>query len=168
VLAAALDCGVLVMLVERHAWSPVVAAIVSYLLGGILQYMLCAWWVFPAAPRNLGVGIVAFTLLSLGGLGITWATIAVCHDHLHVNYLAAKFAALGLAFTWNFLSRKYLLFVAGPEQAPNIEAALAYLEDCERETLPFAAIVSPRNDLSVERKGAEVPARAHALEHVEA
>jgi putative flippase GtrA len=120
VLAAALDFGVLVLLVERWSWSPAVAAIVSYLLGGVLQYALCTWWVFPDSPSSLTLGIAAFTLLSLFGLAITWATIAVLHERLHVNYLAAKIVALGLAFVWNFLSRKYLLFER--RSLPRLEA----------------------------------------------
>jgi putative flippase GtrA len=110
VLAAALDMGVLVLLVEGAGWQPLLAATVSYLLGGVLQYVLCAIWVFPAAPQSTAVGFTAFTVLSLVGLGITWITIALVHDAAHVNYALAKVAALGLAFVWNFLSRKYLIF----------------------------------------------------------
>jgi putative flippase GtrA len=109
-LAAALDMGLLVLLVEQVGWQPLAAATLSYLIGGVLQYVLCAVWVFPAAPQSAALGFTAFTVLSLVGLGITWATIAVVHDLAHVNYALAKIVALGLAFTWNFLSRKYLVF----------------------------------------------------------
>jgi putative flippase GtrA len=171
VFAAALDFGVLVLLVERFAWSPVPAAVVSYLLGGVLQYVLCAWWVFPASPQNLTIGIVAFTVLSLVGLGITWATIGVLHDSLQVNYVAAKFAALGLAFTWNFLSRKYLLFPPRrvvPDKPAALEAtcasaSLVCAEDIEEAILPFACIAAPQDALA-----SRPEAPAEALEHVEA
>jgi putative flippase GtrA len=109
-LAATLDFGLLVVLVECAGWSPQVAAVASYLIAGVLQYALCALWVFPAAPQNVSTGFAFFTFLSLVGLGITWATIGVLHDGAHVNYLSAKIVALGLAFVWNFLSRKYFLF----------------------------------------------------------
>jgi putative flippase GtrA len=129
VLAAALDFGTLVWLVERQGWSPVLAAVAGYLLGGVLQYVLCALWVFPAAPHNLTVGIVAFLVLSLVGLGITWATIAGLCDGLHVNYAVAKVVSLGLAFAWNFLSRKYLLFE--PTFSPDIdETVLPTTDSC--------------------------------------
>ena len=36
--------------------------------------------------------------------------VALLNDLLYVNYALAKIAALVLAFAWNFLSRKYLLF----------------------------------------------------------
>jgi putative flippase GtrA len=109
-LAAALDFGVLVLLVERGGWNAALAAVVGYLLGGVVQYVLCAWWVFPAQPQSVSMGFAAFTVLSLVGLVITWATMAGLHDLGHVNYAVSKVVALGLAFAWNFLSRKYLLF----------------------------------------------------------
>jgi putative flippase GtrA len=110
VIAAALDMGVLVLLVSGAGWHPLPAATLSYLLGAGLQYVLCAVWVFPAAPQSAAQGFAAFTILSLVGLGITWLTIALLHDLAHFNYALAKVVALGLAFTWNFLSRKYWIF----------------------------------------------------------
>jgi putative flippase GtrA len=109
-LAAILDFALLIVLVERASWHPVPAAILSYLVGGVLQYVLSSLWVFPNAPANAATGFVAFTVLSLVGLGITWMTLALLHDGYRVNYALAKMVALGLAFTWNFLSRKYWLF----------------------------------------------------------
>jgi putative flippase GtrA len=110
VLAAGLDFGLLVLLVEIGHWHPLFAATVAYLFGGVLQYVLCSVWVFPAAPQSVSFGFFAFTVLSLVGLAITWAVMAGLYDGLHVNYLVAKVIAFMLAFAWNFLSRKYLLF----------------------------------------------------------
>jgi len=109
ILSALLDCLYMVFLVEICRWQPVAAAILSYLIGGILQYILCSVWVFPNAPGNKAVGFLSFTLLSLGGLAITWAVMAVGGKWL-LPYGLSKFLALGLAFVWNFSSRKFLLF----------------------------------------------------------
>jgi putative flippase GtrA len=109
-LAAALDFGLLLFLVELLGWHPIPAATVGYFTGGLLQYALCALWVFPASPSNNTTGFLAFTLLSLVGLAITWTVMALMYDLGHLPYLLAKVVALGLAFGWNFLSRKFLLF----------------------------------------------------------
>lgn len=114
-LAALLDMGLLILLVERFGWHPAPAAVIGYLVGGILQYILCSCWVFHHAPASAAGGFAAFTLLSLVGLGITWATMVVLVDWFRAPYAAAKIAALGLAFTWNFLSRRFLLFRTDPE-----------------------------------------------------
>ena len=52
-LAALLDLVVLVVLVQAFGWHPLFAVTVSYLLGGVLQYILSALWVFPAAPQRI-------------------------------------------------------------------------------------------------------------------
>lgn len=110
VLAAVVDCAVLFFLADRAGWDHVPAALVGYLAGSVFQFILCANWVFAAAPANAGGGFMAFLLLSLVGLVITWLTIAALGD---VHLALAKIVALGLAFNWNFLSRRYLLFRVG-------------------------------------------------------
>ena len=110
-LAAALDVGLLVLFVERFSWNPAAAAVLGYLVGVVLQYVLCSVWVFPTSPEN-NAGFLAFALFSLVGLGITWGALATLCDIGGFPYPVAKFAALGLAFSWNFLSRKWLLFRA--------------------------------------------------------
>lgn len=115
-LAALIDTGLLVLLVESFAWHPAPAAVVGYLVGGVLQYVLCSYWVFPNAPKSVATGFMAFTILSLVGLGITWVTMLALSDWAQLHYGFAKIAALGLAFIWNFLSRKYLLFQGSAEQ----------------------------------------------------
>ena len=109
VLAAALDFGLLVLLVECGHWPKLAAATVSYLLGGVVQYILCSCWVFSINPGNTVIGFTTFTLLSLVGLGITNGVISL-GGHWHIDYRLAKVAALGLAFCWNFTSRRYLIF----------------------------------------------------------
>ncbi len=109
VLAALLDCGILFFLVEIGGWDRIPAAVIGYLAGGVVQYVLCSYWVFPGAPQSAATGFLAFTVLSLFGLVITWLTMAMLAG---VHLSLAKVVALGLAFGWNFLSRKYLLFRA--------------------------------------------------------
>jgi putative flippase GtrA len=109
VLAAIIDCSLLFFLVDVASWDRIPAAIFGYLAGGVVQYVLCSYWVFPGAPQNAATGFLTFTVLSLFGLVITWATMAAL-GRVHLSL--AKLVALGLAFSWNFLSRKYLLFRA--------------------------------------------------------
>src|SRR5207253_4597099 len=102
----------LVLCVRVVGMPAVPGAVIGYLVGGIVQYVLCSWWVFSTSLKSDAVGFLAFTMLSLVGLGITWIVVAVGHDWVGLPVELAKIGAVGLAFTWNFLSRKYLLFRA--------------------------------------------------------
>jgi putative flippase GtrA len=112
VLALVVDFLVLEVCVRLLDTAAVPAAIVGYLVGGVVQYVLCSLWVFSTSQQSHLAGFVSFTLLSLVGLGITWIVVAVVHDWAGLPVEIAKGGAVGLAFTWNFLSRKYLLFRA--------------------------------------------------------
>lgn len=110
VAAAGCDFAILILLVQLLSWKPAIAAIISYLLGGAVQYVLCTIWIFPTGPSNAIVGFSAFLLLSLGGLIITWLVMVLLNGQLHFHYAFSKVVALGLAFSWNFTSRKLWLF----------------------------------------------------------
>ena len=120
-LTAALDMTVLVTLVERFHFHPAVAAVLAYLPGMFLQYALCLRWVFPGSPRA-NARFLPFVMLALVGLVITWGVLKVLGDMLGCPYLMAKLVALGLAFGWNFLSRKWILF---QRRRPNRECPLS-------------------------------------------
>ncbi|MBI2804420.1 MAG: GtrA family protein [Planctomycetes bacterium] len=110
VLALAVDFILLELCIRLVGMSAVPAAILGYLAGGVLQYVLCSVWVFSTSLKSDAAGFLVFTVLSLVGLGITWIVVLVAHDWAGLPVEIAKVGAVGLAFTWNFLSRKYLLF----------------------------------------------------------
>lgn len=121
VLALGIDFGLYAALV--YVGMPaLVAAIIGYLAGGVLQYVLCSIWVFSTTLKNDPLGFVAFLVLSLVGLGITELVILTVHNGLGFDPYLAKVGAVGLAFTWNFLSRKYLLFRASKQQSIRVPA----------------------------------------------
>lgn len=109
-IAAGIDVLIYFLLVQLAGWHPLVAATSGYLVGGVVQYLLCSLWVFSIVPHNTPASFLIFTALSLGGLVITWGVIWLLFDQWHLHYLAAKCAALVLAFCWNFISRKLLIF----------------------------------------------------------
>jgi putative flippase GtrA len=109
VLALIVDFAILEFCVRVVGASAILGAILGYLAGTVVQYVLCSVWVF-ARRKSDGMGFIAFTILSLVGLAITWLVIAIAHDWAGMPVEIAKIGAVSLAFTWNFLSRKYLLF----------------------------------------------------------
>ncbi len=121
VVALVVDAGLYALLVEQAGVPAVLANVFSYLAGGMVQYVLCTLWVFPTAPGNHAAGFLAFSVLSLVGLGLSCMVIYGLHDLGHVNEMLAKLASVGLAFTWNFGSRKLLLFRSAERTACAVE-----------------------------------------------
>ncbi|MBI3409357.1 MAG: GtrA family protein [Planctomycetes bacterium] len=111
-LSAIVDCAIYFWLVIACRVHPLAAAVVGYLIGGVVQYVLCAGWVFPHAPSNVVTGFLRFTALSMVGLVITCLSMAILMDGISLHYAPARIIALFVAFGWNFLSRKFLLFRA--------------------------------------------------------
>ncbi len=109
-LAMAVDVGLLMLLVESGAAPAGLAIVLGYLAGCVVQYVLCTHWVFPATTESPAHGFAVFTLLATVGLAVTWLAMQALNHQIGVPYLAAKVVALGLAFAWNFLSRRHLLF----------------------------------------------------------
>ena len=116
ILALAVDFTILEICIRLLSMHAIAGAIIGYLAGGVLQYVLCSVWVFSTSLKADAVGFAAFTVLSLVGLGITWLVMLLVHDSGGAPVELAKLGAVGLTFTWNFLSRKYLLFRAEDRQ----------------------------------------------------
>jgi putative flippase GtrA len=112
VLALVVDFAILEFCVHVVGLPAVPSAVLGYLVGGVLQYVLCSLWVFSTSLKSDAAGFAAFTILSLVGLAITWIVMLIAHDGVGLPVEIAKVGAVGLAFSWNFLSRKYLLFRA--------------------------------------------------------
>ena len=98
------------LMVKIGGWDTVYANTLGYLLGGVIQYVLSLVWVFSTRVENHSLKFLTFLLLSLVGLGISSGTIWLVNKQLGFDPLLAIIPALGLAFCWNFTSRKYLLF----------------------------------------------------------
>jgi len=109
-LALLVDFAILELCLRGLGMAAMPSTVVGYLSGGVVQYVLCSAWVFSTALDNNAIGFVTFTLLSLVGLGITWVVVRVVHDWMGLPVEVAKSGAVALAFTWNFLSRRFLLF----------------------------------------------------------
>ena len=110
VLALLVDFVILELGVHVFSLPVIPAAVLGYLAGGVLQYMLCSLWVFSTSLKSDAAGFATFTILSLVGLAITWVVMLVAHEWSGLPVEIAKGGAVALAFAWNFLSRKYLLF----------------------------------------------------------
>jgi putative flippase GtrA len=109
--AFAVDITLLAALVELVGMHYLLAAMVSFIAGTVVVYLVSIRYAF--AYRRLGQAQLEFTVFAaLGILGIL-ANLAVMYagvQALHLHYLLAKVLAAGTTFFTNYGSRRLLLF----------------------------------------------------------
>jgi len=110
-LAFAVDFGLLALLVGGAGLHYLLATTLSFLLGGLVLYVLCVRFVFrirrmPGSRLELPV----FVALGIAGLIVQALLMSAGVELLGIHYLAAKFLAAGGSLLCNFLLRRALLF----------------------------------------------------------
>jgi putative flippase GtrA len=90
-----------------------VAATIGQLLGLATIYTSSIIWVFDERTvKNAYVEFGIFATLGLIGTGITLLLMYLFVGVLELPAIPSRILAAGLAFGWNFLSRKLLLFTS--------------------------------------------------------
>lgn len=112
-LALAVDWGSLVVLTQVFAVQYLVAAAVSFSAGLVVAYLLATKLVFRGRARyKAGGELAGFLLTGLAGLVLNQVLLFVFVDFAHAPVAAAKAPTAIFVFSFNFLSRRFLLFSA--------------------------------------------------------
>jgi putative flippase GtrA len=118
-LAFAADLGALIALTEMAGWHYLVSATAGFGIGVATNYALSVLWVFnERMVRNRTAEFLMFLVLGVFGLGLNELTLYLLTGLAGVHYAVSKVVATGLTFTWNFVSRKLLLFTAARPDTP--------------------------------------------------
>ncbi len=104
-----IDYGCMVLLVKTLSLHYLLATALAFLLSVIVNYIMCAYWVFQGADtKNRGVQ-AGFILTSLIGLGLNEVFMLLFVDALHIHYAVAKLIAVVLVMIWNYVSKRKVL-----------------------------------------------------------
>jgi putative flippase GtrA len=110
-LAFVIDFGCLFTLKEFGGLPYLWAAAFAFILGLFTNYVISVAWVFnKRAVNNRQIEFVIFALLGVLGLGINELSMFVLTGIVGFHYLASKLVSTAITFSWNYLSRKVLLF----------------------------------------------------------
>ena len=81
----------------------------AFTLSVVVNYLMCAYWVFQGADtKNTGVK-AGFLITSLIGLGLNELFMYLFVDALHLHYMVAKLIAVVLVMIWNYISKRKVL-----------------------------------------------------------
>jgi putative flippase GtrA len=124
--AFAADVGLLTLLVSGLGVHYVLAAAISFVVGGVVLYLLSVRFVFRYRRiTDARVEMSFFVALGAVGLVVQTVVMAAAVRELHAHYLVAKLMSAGCTFLVNFGLRRSLLFsaLAGSRQAsPSVNA----------------------------------------------
>jgi len=109
--ALAVDSTVLVLLNRGFAVPYLLAATISFILGGVVAYQLCVRFVWhTAASTSRSYELSMFLLLGVVGLAINALIMFAMISELHVPLLIGKSASAACTFICNYLLRRRLVF----------------------------------------------------------
>ncbi len=107
VLAFVVDFGLLFALTSGLGVNYLVSATVAFSASVVFNYAASMRYVFThREDLSRRREFVVFVALSVVGLVINNATMALLVEAFAVNYLVAKVAATAIVILWNFFSRK--------------------------------------------------------------
>lgn len=111
--AFAVDFSTLYLLTEQAGFHYLVSATIAFLLGLVINYLLCIAWVFDVRiMSNRLHEFSVFGLIGIAGLLLNNALLYALTDGLGLHYLMSKVIAAGIILTFNFSLRRRMLFSA--------------------------------------------------------
>lgn len=115
-----IDYGCMVLFVKAFSLHYLLATALAFLLSVIVNYIMCAYWVFKGAnTKDRGVQ-AGFIVTSLIGLGLNELIMLLLVDALHIHYAVSKLIAVVLVMIWNYISKRKVL-VKNPKKTEDGE-----------------------------------------------
>lgn len=121
-LAFVVDYGTLALSVEVFGMNDKLAAVLAFILGLAVNYILSTLWIFKSSKiDNRLAEFAAFALIGVIGLGINVAIIVFFDEVVaplkpigfipeDKYYLIGKLVSTVIVFIWNFAARKFIIF----------------------------------------------------------
>lgn len=129
-VATVADMAVLILFRELFKCSESLSAVLGFIAGVTVNYIICTFWVFSKAKvKNRLLDFLAFCVIGIIGLGLTELIIApfslkgifgegilvsnsVFGDLIPTDkyYIIGKLIAIVLVYIWNFCARKFILY----------------------------------------------------------
>lgn len=110
-ISALVDISLFLMLRETIDLHYLILATGSFIVATLVNFLLCNRFVFKQEQVRSQEARFALTYLVSGvGLSIHHACLFFAFEFLALPIVLSKLFAMGVAFAWNFLSRKHFVF----------------------------------------------------------
>jgi putative flippase GtrA len=111
-VALVVDVGLLAALVSWAHVYYLLAALLSFVAGIIVTYVLSIAWVFKhrSFTGSRSKELMVFVAIGVVGLLFNELILWICTSFFGIHYLVSKGFSVIVVFLWNFTARKVTLF----------------------------------------------------------
>ena len=111
--AAVVNIGSLYLFKEFIHLNYLIANIVGFTLGLIVNYILSRLLVFAKEESmNKTFEFIVYTIIGILGLGLDTLFVWLFTEKMAIYYMLSKIISTGLVFIWNFSARKVMYIIA--------------------------------------------------------
>ena len=103
-----LELATLYILTEFVGFNYLTSAAIAFTLAVIINYFMCAYWVFETKKSSLKTKII-FISTSIAGLGINQLCMWTFVELVGLHYMLAKVVAACIVTIWNFITKRMVL-----------------------------------------------------------
>lgn len=110
-IAFSVDIALLFILTEYTIMNYLVAAVIAFIVGMFIVYLLSVTWVFSKRSlKSRHKEIWVFFIIGMIGLGLNEVIIYTFTEYINIHYMKSKLISTAIVYFWNFFNRKYILF----------------------------------------------------------
>lgn len=111
-IATVADWATLFVLTDFAHVYHMVSAVIAFVAGLIVNFLLSKLLVFKAneARVNVAMEFVSYTVIGIIGLGITELIIFLFTNCGNLHYMLSKVIATVIVLAWNYLARKLFIY----------------------------------------------------------
>lgn len=111
-IATVADWSVLAFATEILSVHHLISAIISFVVGLLVNFALSKLLVFKAneAKTNATMEFVGYAVIGVIGLGLTELILFLLTDKAGLHYMLSKVVATMVVLVWNYLARKKVLY----------------------------------------------------------
>jgi putative flippase GtrA len=112
--ATTVQFGMLVLFVELGMMPPILASILGYITGAVVNYLLNYYFTFLSDGKHLPTAL-KFTAVVVSALGLNALVMYVSIELLNIYYLLAQVITTLLILAWNFTAHRYWTYKTSPQ-----------------------------------------------------
>jgi putative flippase GtrA len=104
-IATLVQYAALVLLVELADMNPVLASVLGYAIGAVVNYLLNYYFTFLSEGKHFQTAL-KFSVVVVSALSLNALIMYICTELLQIYYLIGQVIATLMVLVWNFFAHK--------------------------------------------------------------